>query len=338
MNYLNKMKNQAISIAYFGSPDFSAHVLNRLISESEGQIKVSLVCTQPDKPVGRKKILTPTPVKQVARKHNIPCLDVIPQPEELKMYQIDIGIVYAYGLILPHMVLNSTIYGFWNIHPSLLPLYRGSSPVAYPLLLGDEMTGCTLIQMDNRLDHGPIIAQTTLSIQHDDNRESLTCKLSEQGFSLVRDMLTSLTVQSPEKVIQENTREQAHQKATYTKRFHKNDGFIDPDLLRCAIEGKQISKNKLPPLIQDYYDKYEQAYSNSITGLYNSAYVVHNMYRGLYKWPGIWTTCTISSIKKRLKILDLDLLNNKIIIKTSQLEGKTPTSYEQLASSLHFSL
>jgi methionyl-tRNA formyltransferase len=332
------MKKDILSIAYFGSPDFSAGLLDKLVTNDELPARISLVCTQPDKPVGRKKRLTPTPVKETAQKHNIPCIEYIPRAKELNYYHIDLGVVYAYGLILPADILKSPPHGFWNIHPSLLPLYRGPSPIAYPLLLGDSITGTTLIKMDEKLDHGGIISQATMHISPTDNRQNLTYKLSDQGYDLILKELQQLADHHSDKGSKVTTRDQEHLKATYTKLFHKNDGFIPADLLLDALHGREISKEKLPLLIREYYDTYTTRQKCTYSRLCNSSNVVYNMFRGLYIWPGIWTTCTISGVEKRLKILDIDLYNGKLALKMVQVEGKTPVRYDQLTTNSEFSL
>src|SRR3989344_8753370 len=151
-----------LSFAYFGSAYFSALFLEKLINDSELQkiIDLKLVVTQPDKPVGRKQALTPTPVKKVAQEYGFFVLDSLRSLEQYSVEKnLDFGLVYAYGEIIPKKLLELPKYGFLNVHPSLLPKYRGTSPIAGPLINDEKQTGVTIIKMDEKVDHGPIIAQ-----------------------------------------------------------------------------------------------------------------------------------------------------------------------------------
>ena len=149
-----------INIVYFGSPELSADILQDLIDNKN--INIALVVTQEDKLVGRKKILTSTPVKQLALKHKIPVFDgkikvLIESDAQVSILNsADLGIVFAYGKILPNSLLDMIPGGFWNIHPSLLPELRGPSPIIYSLLLGHTTSGVCLIKMDDKMDHGDI--------------------------------------------------------------------------------------------------------------------------------------------------------------------------------------
>jgi len=160
------MVNQP-KIIFFGTPIFGAIVLEAL---TKSEFKPIAIVTEPDKPVGRKQILTPPPVKETAIKYDIPVL----QPESLSTYQLinlsayqpDLIIVAAYGKILPKEILDISRLGSLNIHPSLLPKYRGASPIQTAILNGDKETGVTIILMDEKIDHGPIVAQRQWEIRN----------------------------------------------------------------------------------------------------------------------------------------------------------------------------
>ncbi len=213
-----------LSLAYFGSPDFSADFLEKILNDKQLPIEVKLVVTQPDKPTGRKQIVTANPVKKTAEKAKIPY-------NGIKLMNIDLAVVYAFGHLIPKELLTLPKYGFWNIHPSLLPKYRGPSPIAAPLINGDETTGVTIIKMDEEIDHGPIIAQQSLAIDQDDKRPDLEKKLTDLAFEMFK------------KLVGEDTKfftEQNHSLATYTKKLTKQDGFIEISKLK-----DQISKNSV---------------------------------------------------------------------------------------------
>jgi len=183
------------SIVFMGTPDFSAPILQSLVDHAEYDVKA--VLTQPDRPVGRKHVLTPTPVKEVAVKAGIPVL----QPNKLsgseEMQQIidlapDLIITAAYGQFLPTKLLNAAQIGAINVHASLLPKYRGGAPIHYAVLNGDEKTGVTIMYMVKAMDAGDIISQRELPILADDNTGTLFDKLSIVGRDLLLETLPDL--------------------------------------------------------------------------------------------------------------------------------------------------
>lgn len=214
-----------IRVIFMGTPAFAVPMLERLI---ESKIhNVVAVVTQPDRPAGRGREPVPSPVKMVAREHDIRIL----QPETLRnasdtldtMRDLapDVIVVAAYGLILPKSVLEMPPHGCVNVHASLLPKYRGAAPVAAAILNGDEETGVTIMLMDEQMDHGPILAQRSTSIRSDDTRQSLTERLAEQGADLLVETL-------PKWVAGEIGPEtQDHDAATYVDMLEKEDGEID---------------------------------------------------------------------------------------------------------------
>lgn len=180
---MNKLK-----IVFMGTPQFSVPILEALINE----YNVIGVVTQPDKEVGRKKILTPTPVKECALKHNIPVF----QPKKIrKEYQDiidlnpDIIITAAYGQIVGMELLDSPKYRSINVHGSLLPKYRGGAPIQRSIMNGDEYTGITIMYMEKGMDSGDILSQRKLKIEESDNNETVFEKMSYLGRDLLLDTL-----------------------------------------------------------------------------------------------------------------------------------------------------
>lgn len=290
---------EKIKLTFFGSPDFAAYFLEKILTDTtiNQLIEVKLIVTQKDKLVGRKQILTPTPVKQIASKFNnliiedsLASLRSGLKNENLKMKisEADLALVYAYGDLIPKEFLDMPKYGFWNIHPSLLPKYRGPMPIASPLIKGDKTTGLTIIKMDEEIDHGPIIAQESLTIEKSDKRPDLEKKLTDLGFEMFKKIIKKNV-----KIDQLDLLDQLDQFATYTKKLSKQDGFIEISKLKDQI-------------------------SNNSEGLFN-------LFRGLYKWPGIWTTLPNG---KRLKITDIDFVENKLVIRKVQLESKNEVDFE----------
>ena len=172
-----------LNIIFAGTPDFAARHLQALINSHHNVIAVY---TQPDRPAGRGKKLTASPVKELALAHNIPVyqpgsLRKEPAQQELAALNADIMVVVAYGLILPKVVLDTPRLGCINVHGSILPRWRGAAPIQRALWAGDKETGVTIMQMDVGLDTGDMLLKTYLSIEDDDTSASLYEKLAQQG-------------------------------------------------------------------------------------------------------------------------------------------------------------
>ena len=178
-------------VVFMGTPDFSVPVLEKLIENTN----VVLVVTKKDSFVGRKKVLTESPVALCAHEHNIEVF----KPNKLKddyeyilNKKTDIIITCAYGNIVPKVVLEYPEYGCINVHASLLPKYRGASPIVSCLLNGEEETGVTLMYMDEGIDTGNMIMSRSIKIEEDDNSLSLSIKLSNLGANLLIDTLPKI--------------------------------------------------------------------------------------------------------------------------------------------------
>ncbi|GGN02236.1 methionyl-tRNA formyltransferase [Shewanella xiamenensis] len=172
-----------LNIIFAGTPDFAARHLQALINSHHNVIAVY---TQPDRPAGRGKKLTASPVKELALAHNIPVyqpgsLRKEPAQQQLAALDADIMVVVAYGLILPKVVLDTPRLGCINVHGSILPRWRGAAPIQRALWAGDKETGVTIMQMDIGLDTGDMLLKTYLPIEDDDTSASLYEKLAQQG-------------------------------------------------------------------------------------------------------------------------------------------------------------
>ena len=205
-----------------GTPEFGAIILEGLIN---GGYKPILVITEPDKPVGRKQVLTPPPVKVLAKRYKIS----VKQPEkiaslksELLDLKPDLILVAAYGQILPKEILEIPKYGCLNVHPSLLPRWRGPSPIQYTILSGDKKTGVTIILMDEKIDHGPIIAMLNVKGEISNvTYQKLHDKLAKLGAEL---LIETIPKWIKGKI---KPKPQDESKATYTKILTREDGKID---------------------------------------------------------------------------------------------------------------
>jgi len=215
-----------MKIIFIGTPEFGAIILEKLV---ENRYKPILVITAPDKPVGRGQILTPPPVKITTQKYKIPILQpekILPPTKNLVGGEIlnlkpDLIIVAAYGQILPKEILDIPKKGSLNVHPSLLPKYRGASPIQYAILNGEKKTGVTIILMDEKMDHGPILNQRVLEIEEDETSTTLHRKLANLGASLLMETIPKWV----RGMIKSHPQDDAQ--ATYTKILTREDGRIN---------------------------------------------------------------------------------------------------------------
>lgn len=206
-----------------GTPDFAVNSL-RALWESEDEIVA--VVTQPDREQGRGRRTVPSPIKVLAQERQIPAL----QPEKisdphffsrLKDYEPELIVVVAYGQILSKAILSLPRFGCINVHASLLPRYRGAAPIQWAIIIGEERTGVTIMQMDEGMDTGDILLQKEISIETEDNLETLSDRLSRLGADA---LLETLKLLKPGKL---KAKAQNSSQASYAPRLSKEDGEID---------------------------------------------------------------------------------------------------------------
>jgi methionyl-tRNA formyltransferase len=215
--------SQSLRIVFAGTPDFAARHLAALLSSGHN---IVAVYTQPDRPAGRGKKLTPSSVKQIALNHDIPVF----QPENFKSEEAkqelaglnpDLMIVVAYGLLLPKRVLDTPKLGCINVHGSLLPRWRGAAPIQRAIWAGDSETGVTIMQMDVGLDTGDMLNVVSLPIESHDTSASMYDKLAELGPRVLIDCLQSIA----NNTITPN--KQNDELANYAKKLSKEEAQID---------------------------------------------------------------------------------------------------------------
>ncbi|MDO8442854.1 MAG: methionyl-tRNA formyltransferase [bacterium] len=339
---------------FFGTPRFAAIILEKLIKA--GLAPVALVCN-PDEPVGRKKILTAPPTKIIAQANNIPVFQPKKLSEiknELKNINADIFIVAAYNKIISEEIINIPEFKTIGVHPSLLPKYRGPSPIQTAILNGDKETGVDLFLIDKEIDHGPVLASSECEISEKDNYETMEVKLAELGAKL---LIENFSKYLSGKL---KAKEQDHSQATLTKKFSTEDGRVNlPDYLLChsALDAESSlnslnSRRSLPSShIGGENDNAEE----------NSAKLIFNKIRALNPDPGVFTFIKIptrsrvpttsrildfigrSSIpegigtktgEKRLKLLEAEIRDGKLELLKVQPEGKKPMSYKDFLNGL----
>ena len=206
-----------------GTPDFALPVLSALL---DADCDIAGVYTRPDKPAGRGKQPSAPPVKQLALERGLP----VYQPPSLKAQDVhrqtaalspDVIVVAAYGRLIPANILDLPLLGCLNVHPSLLPRYRGPSPAPWAILNGDDITGVSIIKLDEGMDSGPIVASRETRIGPEETAGALTARLFEMGASLLVEILPRWGQGQIE------ARPQDDSQATFTKLLSRDDGKID---------------------------------------------------------------------------------------------------------------
>jgi len=276
-----------MKFVFFGTPEFAAIILEKLINA--GYVPEAVVCN-PDRPVGRKKIITPPPTKVLAEKYGIK----IHQPEtlanskfEIRNSKLDFFVVAAYSQIIPKEILSIPRLGTIGVHPSLLPKYRGSSPIQSAILNGDEETGVSLYLMDDKMDHGQILSQRKLEFPISNFQFSILYqKLSELSADLLIETLPKFLNSEIKPLFQDESQ------STYTKKFTTEDGRVDPEDLSAAQNGASLEK----------------------------AIMIERKIRALNPEPGVFTFIN----EKRVKLLEAKISKGKIVIIKTQIEGKKP--------------
>lgn len=238
-------------VVFMGTPDFSVPVLTRLVEDG---YEVVAVYTQPDKPSGRGRSVTPSPIKEAAQKIGLHIEEPLSFKEEavvdhMQSFEPDITVVASYGHILPKRVIDMPKHGCLNIHPSLLPKYRGPSPIASAILSGDDETGVTVMTVLPKVDSGHILTQLKVTIDAEDTTQSLTPKLFQLGadllvYTIPRWMDGEIMAQPQDDNV-----------ATYTRTYTKADGRIDWNMPATQISRMIRAFNPWPGCYTTWQDK-----------------------------------------------------------------------------------
>lgn len=268
---------------FFGTAEFSRIILDEAIARG---LPPSLVVCNPDRPVGRKKILTPPPVKTLAEKKSI----AVWQPEKLDNHSLlatyDFAVVAAYAKIIPKSVLDAFPKGVIGVHPSLLPKYRGPSPIQQAILDGEKKTGITLYLMDEKIDHGKIIAEASCPLARNDTYQMALQNLAELAGKIVAETIPKFFLGDVKPVAQDE------KKATYTRKFSSADAFVEDRDLAEAQGGAQPEK----------------------------AASIYRTILALNPEPGVWTLQN----GIRTKLLQAELKNGRLVLVKIQKAGETP--------------
>ncbi|MDP3975182.1 MAG: methionyl-tRNA formyltransferase [Candidatus Jorgensenbacteria bacterium] len=284
-----------MKFAFFGTPAFAATVLAKLIA---GGFVPETVVANPDRPVGRRKIVTPPPVKQILLEQDESIRERIRlfQPEHSKELPLipggpyDFFVVASYGFILPKELLILPRLGTVGVHPSLLPHHRGASPIQTTILEGDREAGVSLFLVDEKVDHGPIIAREMLD---DYDVTTMTYReLHDVLAELAGDFLVRTLPRFLEGALTPEAQDES--RVTFTKKFTTEDGFVDLEKDEPEMVWRKV--------------------------------------RALNPEPGVFTLLAPSGAEgspskgglRRMKILDADYRDGKLILRRTQMEGELP--------------
>lgn len=290
-------------IIFFGTPDYVIPVLEKLHKYHE----IVAVVTQSPKPMGREKILSYSAVDAWAfKKHIERNFDYSNLPEA------DMGVCASFGNIIPQSVLDLFPHGILNIHPSLLPMFRGSSPIQATLISGINPTGVSIIRMVDKLDAGPILTQFKEDVLPDDTNETLRTRLFEKSADVLLQMIPAYV---DEKI---KYKHQDEEKATFTTMIKKEDAFIPPTYLKNAME------------INNTKEEWNVGFLKNYT-LIPNAETINRFIKAMDFWPIAWTKLMIRNEERRLKILGAHINSESgyLEIDEVQLEGKKPTTWKQ---------
>ena len=239
-----------MKLVFLGTPDFACKPLEAILNSNH---EILAVITQPDKPVGRKGIITPCAVKVVAESHGLKTLSYnkirLEGVEDLKALNPDIMVTCAYGQILSQEILDIAKYGIINIHASLLPKYRGAAPIQWSIINGDETTGVSIMQTEVGIDTGDVIMQEELTIGATETAGELFDRLSDLGASMIVKALDDIENGKATYKKQDET------KATKVGMIKKEDGKIDFTKSSKSIVNLIRGLNPWPIAFTKYEDK-----------------------------------------------------------------------------------
>ncbi len=298
-----------VKILFFGSTADSVLVLQKLsqLRIPSYDLRIVAAVTQPPRPAGRRELPTPTPVETWAKAHQLTVLSFPSHPDKPWLYtdesmvvatleplRADLLISACYGQKIPLKTILDARWGGLNVHPSLLPRWRGADPVPWAIVSGDHQTGISIVTLAEKFDQGRLIAQEKIPITAGDWSDPLRTKLFASGanllVALLPDYLAGKSKGKPQSITP----------TPYARRLTRQDGFEPWDkIIGAAGSPARRIECKL---------------------------------RGFFPWPGLWTLIKIKNEQKRLKILKAHLEGDKLIIDEVQLEGKNPVAFSQFSA------
>jgi methionyl-tRNA formyltransferase len=297
------MDTKKIKIIFFGTPEYVLPILDKLHKEYE----VVAVVTQEPKPVGRDQKLSYSHVDEYAHKHKMhKQFDFDDLPEA------DLGVCASFGKIIPEFIINNLKFGILNIHPSLLPKYRGSSPIQASMIEGGGEIGVSIIKMNNKLDQGSILTQFKDEILETDDNETLRNRLFEKASDVLVEMIPNYI---KGKITQKRQNEE---EAIITKEIKKDDAYLPFEVLKEVMTLNAGAVEIEFPFVKN--QKYKV-----------TAKLINNFIKAMKPWPYVWTKVRIKNDELRMKILKTHINpeTGYLELDEVQLEGKNVVSFKQ---------
>lgn len=290
------IKNE--KVVFFGTPYYVLPILEKINRDYQ----IEAVVTASPKPVGRKKIIEYSAVDKWAHQRKIP---IFYNPEDLKKAnrRFTFGILAAYGKIIPQEVIGLFQKGILNVHPSLLPQFRGASPVQAAIATGQKKTGVTVILLNEKLDQGPILSFFEEPIKSEDTTQTLR----ERLFLKSADFLKALI--PPYLKGKVRLKPQDESKASFTSILKKEHAFLPPKIVKKAILGQKSKTDINLPFIKD--GKIKANPKN-----------LERLIRAFFPWPIAYTFVRIGKKKKRLQLIKATIKQKKLVLERVKLEGK----------------
>ena len=295
-------------VVFMGTPQYSVPVLEMLIDNTN----VVGVVTQPDKEVGRKRVLTPCPVKEVAITNDIPVLSpnkIIEDYQSIIDLEPDIIITCAYGQIIPEELIYAPEYDTVNVHASLLPQYRGGAPIQRAIMNGEEEMGITIMYTDKGMDSGDIIKKESFKVDIDDTYDIISEKMSKLGANLLKEVLPSIFDKTCQRINQDDNNK------TYAPVIKREDEHIDFNDTALNVHNKIRGLSSIPGAYAVLEEKNIKIFQSSLNDCEETD-----------KVPGTITRVTKDSIfvacnDSELKIIKIQLPGKKPMLVKDYLNG-----------------
>lgn len=298
-----------LKVIFMGTPEFSIPVLEMLYENTN----LIAVVTQPDRKVGRKKVLTPCPCKKYALEHNIKVFTpskIKEEYEDIINLNPDIIITCAYGQMIPDRLIDFPKYKIVNVHASLLPKYRGGAPINRVIMNGEDKTGITIMFTDKGMDSGDIIKKESIKIDINDNYDIVSDKMSHLGAKLLKEVLPSIIDRSCER-IKQNDKDKSL--APIIKREDEHISFNDKSL---NVHNKIRGLSSIPCGYAILDDKNIKIYKSTIEGCNNVKDVFGTITRT--DKEGIFVAC----LDKEIKLLEIQVPGKKRVLVKDFLNGQ----------------
>ena len=331
------MKN--LDILFFGSSSDSVIILDALSQKifSEYSVNIHSVVTQPPRPIGRKHVITSTPVEVWAKEHSIPVFHFQSKKENPTQFEnkqevihtmqrnhFDLIISASYGQLIPWDIIESAVFGGINIHPSLLPRWRGADPIPWSILASDNETGVSIVNLSKQFDEGKLLAQQSIPLSSTHQREPLRKTLFTLGAKLLSETLISYVNGTL------TTKAQDPTFATYARRLQKEDGFLPWDICTNILNNQPLTKEQLIKLSTIAHISKQLDITALLKTYTQSSVFFDHFFRALSPWPGVWTNVIFNGKSTRMNIRSIITTDSQTNIETVQLEGKLPTLFSEI--------